>query len=333
MHQTGSHSLAPWRHDHSFGLHRKRAAERRTRQVVVITALTMVVEIAAGLAFGSMALLADGLHMGTHALALSISAFAYLWMRRRAGHPSYVLGTGKIASLSGYTGALLLLIPAVVMAWESVARLYSPRAIDFQWAIGVATVGLLVNIGCAVILRRGGGHDHGHSHGHAHPHLHDGDAAAGGGSREDHNLRAAYLHVIADALTSVLAIVALSAGALWGQVWLDPVMGIAGAVLITVWAWGLLRESGNVLLDRSVRPNVREGVRKAIEGEADNRLADFHVWSIGPGIYAAALSVVTHDPMPPGHYRALIPETLGIKHVTIEVHRCEDAPAPAAAEG
>jgi cation diffusion facilitator family transporter len=330
MHQTGSQSLAPWRHDHSFGLHRKRAAERRTRQVVVITALTMILEIAAGLAFGSMALLADGLHMGTHALALSISAFAYLWMRRRAGHPSYVLGTGKISSLSGYTGALLLLIPAVVMAWESVARLYSPRAIDFEWAIGVAALGLLVNVGCAVILRRGGDHDH------AHLHHHDqaaGAAPAGGGSREDHNLRAAYLHVIADAMTSVLAIIALAAGALWGEVWLDPVMGITGAVLIVVWAWGLLRDSGNVLLDRSVRPNVREGVRKAIENEADNRLADFHVWSIGPGIYAAALSVVTHDPMPPEHYKALIPETLGIEHATIEVHRCEDAPAPASAQG
>lgn len=326
MYRTGSHSLAPWQHDHSFGLHKQRTAERRTRQVVLITAVTMVLEIVAGLAFGSMALLADGLHMSSHALALSISAFAYLWMRRKAGHPSYVLGTGKIASLSGYTGALLLLVPAVAMAWESVERLSVPRPIDFQWAMAVAVVGLVVNVVCAVILQAGGGH--GHSHHHAHDHDDARRPWSGGREhREDHSLRSAYLHVIADALTSVFAIVALFAGAYWGQVWLDPVMGIAGAVLIAVWSWGLLRDSSNVLLDRAVRPEVRDGVRRAIEGEADNKLADFHIWSIGPGIYAAALSVVTHDPMSPRHYKDLIPEELGIKHATIEVHRCEEESA------
>lgn len=325
MHQTGSHSLAPWQHDHSFGLHKERVAERRTRQVVAITAATMVVEIVAGLAFGSMALLADGLHMSSHALALSISAFAYLWMRRKAGHPSYVLGTGKIASLSGYTGALLLLVPAAAMAWESLERLYVPRPIIFEWAMVVAAIGLVVNVVCALILKSGGGHVH--SHGYSH-HNHDTHLSGAQAHREDHNLRSAYLHVIADALTSIMALVALFAGAYWGQVWLDPVMGIAGAVLILVWAWGLLRDSGSVLLDRSVDPTVREGVRRAIEGEADNRLADFHVWAIGPGIYAAALSVVTHDPMPPQHYKDLIPDDLGIEHATIEVHRCEERPAP-----
>lgn len=325
MHQTGSHPLAPWQHDHSFGLHKERVAERRTRQVVAITAATMVVEIVAGLAFGSMALLADGLHMGSHALALAISAFAYLWMRRKAGHPSYVLGTGKIASLSGYTGALLLLIPAAAMAWESMERLYVPRPINFEWAMAVAAVGLVVNVVCALILKSGGGHLHRHSHDHHH---HDTQLSGTEAHREDHNLRSAYLHVIADALTSVMAIVALFAGAFWGQVWLDPVMGIAGAMLILVWAWGLLRDSGSVLLDRSVASTVREGVRKAIEGEADNRLADFHVWAIGPGIYAAALSVITHDPMPPQHYKDLIPDDLGIEHATIEVHRCEEQSIP-----
>lgn len=323
MHQTGSHSLAPWQHDHSFGLHEERVAERRTRYVVAITAATMVVEIMAGLAFGSMALLADGLHMSSHALALSISAFAYLWMRRKAGHPSYVLGTGKIASLSGYTGALLLLIPAAAMAWESVERLYVPRPINFEWAMVVAAVGLVVNVACALILKSGGGHVHSHDHSHHH---HDAGLTREQAHHEDHNLRSAYLHVIADALTSVMAIVALFAGAYWGQVWLDPVMGIAGAVLIVIWAWGLLRDSGGVLLDRSVDASIREGVRKAIENEADNRLADFHVWSIGPGIYAAALSVVTHHPLPPGHYRELIPDDLGIEHATIEVHGCPETP-------
>lgn len=323
MHQNGSHSLAPWRHDHSFGLERRRAAEHRTRQVVVITAVTMGVEIFAGLVFGSMALLADGLHMGSHALALGISAFAYLWMRHKAGHPSYVLGTGKIASLSGYTGALLLMVPAVGMAWESVQRLYAPRPIDFEWAIVVATLGLMVNIGCALILQKGEGHAHDHAGSDHDDHAgHDHGRAKVG--HDDHNLRSAYLHVIADALTSVLAIVALLAGAYWGQVWLDPVIGIVGAILIAVWAWGLVRDSGNVLLDRAVRAEVRDGVRQAIESDADNRLADFHVWSIGPGIYAAVLSVVTHDPRPPGYYKSLIPDDLGIRHATVEVHCCEE---------
>ncbi|MFT5539617.1 MAG: cation diffusion facilitator family transporter [Alphaproteobacteria bacterium] len=318
MHQTGARSLEPWRHDHSFGLHKKRSAEHRTRQVVVITTVTMAVEIMAGLAFGSMALLADGLHMGSHALALSISAFAYLWMRRKAGHPSYVLGTGKIASLSGYTGALLLLVPAIGMAWESVNRLYAPRAIDFEWAIVVATLGLIVNVGCALILQSGGGETHSHDHDHHH------GASKKNEHHEDHNLRSAYLHVIADALTSVLAIIALGAGAYWGQVWLDPIMGIAGAGLIAIWSWGLIRDSSKVLLDRSVHPDIREGVRAAIEGAADNSLADFHVWSIGPGIYAAALAVVTHEPKAPDHYKSLIPSNLGIKHITVEIHSCED---------
>lgn len=334
MHRNGEHSLEPWQHEHTFGLHREKAAERRTRQVVYITATTMGVEIAAGIAFGSMALLADGLHMGSHALALAISAFAYLWMRRRAGHPDYVLGTGKIASLAGYTGALLLLVPALAMAWESVHRLYVPRPIDFDWAIAVAVVGLTVNVACAIILQKAGHeHDHAHDHGHEHKHAHGHAPHAHHAHKDDHNLRSAYLHVIADALTSVLAIVALLAGSLWGQVWLDPVMGLVGAALITIWSWGLLRDSGHVLLDRVVRREVREGVRRAIEGdksaEADNRLADCHVWSIGPGIYAAALAVVTHDPQPPDHYKALIPDDLGIRHVTVEVHGCEDRPGGA----
>jgi cation diffusion facilitator family transporter len=314
MHQDGTRSLAPWQHDHRFGLHRRRGAERRTGTVAIITLVTMVAEIAGGLAFGSMALLADGLHMGSHALALGISALAYVWMRRSAGDERYALGTGKIAALSGYTGAILLLVPAASMAWESVERLVTPKPIDFGWALMVAVIGLIVNIVCAIILQRRGDHAHPHDHGHVH----------GPGHRDDHNLRSAYLHVIADAATSVLAIVALAAGAYWGQVWLDPAMGIVGAVLIVIWASGLLRDSSHVLLDRAARMSVREGVRRAIEKDRDNRLADFHVWSIGPGIYAAALSVVTHHPQPPDHYKALIPDSLGIAHVTVEVHGCPE---------
>ncbi len=319
MHSHDTHSLAPWRHDHRFGLHRRRSAESRTASVVVITAITMVAEIVGGIAFGSMALLADGLHMGSHALALTISVFAYVWMRRKAGDTRYALGTGKISALSGFTGALLLLIPVASMAWESVLRLATPRPIEFRWALIVAVVGLVVNLACALILQRAGDHDHGHDHGREHEH----DHAPGHGRHDDHNLRSAYIHVMTDAATSVLAIVALLAGALWGQVWLDPVMGLVGAVVILIWALGLMRDTSHVLLDRTARPEVREGVRKAIELEGDNRLADFHVWSIGPGIHAAALSVVTHNPQPADHYKALIPEDLGIKHVTVEVHRCD----------
>ena len=314
MHQTGSHSLAPWQHDHRFGLHQRRSAEKRTALVVIITAVAMVAEIFAGLVFGSMALLADGLHMGSHALALSISVFAYFWMRHRAGDDRYTLGTGKISALAGFTGAILLLVTSAFMVWESVGRLILPRAIHFEWALMVAIGGLIVNAVCAVILQRGDGHGHGHHH-DTHAHEHHGD----------HNLRSAYLHVITDAFTSLLAIFALLAGAYLGQVWLDPAMGIAGAIVIVIWARGLLRDSSQVLLDRAAPPTIQEGVCKAIESEDDNRLADFHVWSIGPGIYAAALSVVTHNQRPPDHYKELIPQDLGIEHVTIEVHHCEES--------
>jgi cation diffusion facilitator family transporter len=322
-----THSIEPWRHAHTFGQDRPRQGERRTLIVTALTLVTMVVEIAAGLAFGSMALLADGLHMGSHAVALGISAFAYIYARRRAADPRFAFGTGKVNTLAGYTGAVLLGGFALVMAWESVARLLAPVPITFDLAIGVAVLGLLVNgVSVLVLGGHGHGHDHDHHHGHGHEAAHDHHH-----HEADHNLRSAYLHVLADALTSVLAIAALLGGKYLGASWLDPVMGIVGAVLVARWAWGLLRETGGILLDRQAPEHVREAVRAAIEGEADNRLADLHVWAIGPDLYAAELSIVTHEPRDPKDYKALLPAGLRVMHVTVEVHACPERPLSRAA--
>ena len=314
--------ISHWEHDHGFGQDRPRAGERRTLIVTAITLVTMGVEIAAGVAFGSMALLADGIHMGTHALALGISAFAYIYARRHAHDPRFTFGTGKVNALGGYTGALLLAIFAAVMVWESVERALNPVAIQFNWAIAVAVVGLIINGLCMLILGDHG-HEHGHDHfhGHAAHHAHGHDAHDHGHG-QDQNMRAAYLHVLVDALTSLLAIFALLAGKYVGAVWLDPVMGVVGAILVVRWAKQLLGLTTGVLLDQRAEPDVRERLREAIESADDNRLADFHVWSIGPGIYAAAFSIVTHHPQSPTYYKALIPNDLGIVHSTVEISRC-----------
>ncbi|SDL48354.1 cation diffusion facilitator family transporter [Modicisalibacter muralis] len=311
MHTT---NLEPWKHDHTFGQDSPQAGERRTLLVVAITLVTMGIEIAAGVAFGSMALLADGLHMGSHALGLGIAAFAYIYARRHARNPEFSFGTGKVNSLGGFTGALLLVGFAVIMAWESIERAISPVAIQFDWAIAVAIAGLAINVLCALIL---GGHGLAHRPHHDHDHDH---AIRPG---EDHNLRAAYLHVIVDAMTSVLAIVALLVGKYAGAVWLDPAIGLLGAALVIRWAWLLLKDTSGVLLDRRSDPSVRAQVREAIEGEGDDRIADLHVWQIGPGIHAAALSVVTHQPREPSYYKECIPRHAGVVHTTIEVQRCD----------
>ena len=314
------------RHRHVFGQDRERPGERRTRVVIAITAATMVVEIAAGLRYGSMALLADGLHMASHTAALGISAVAYGWVRRHANDPAWSFGAGKMNALAGFAGAVLLAGFALLMAWESVARLLSPVPVEFAHAIAVAILGLLVNAACAVVLVRGGAghephaetddggldhdHDHGHGHGHGHGHEHD------------HNLRSAYLHVLADAFTSVLAIVALLGGALLGWRFLDPLMGVVGAAVVTRWSVGLLRESGRVLLDRQAPEPFLERIRAAVEARAGDRVADLHVWSVAPGRWAAIVSVVSADPLPPDGYRSLLPPELGLAHVSVEVHVC-----------
>ncbi|WP_158045556.1 CDF family Co(II)/Ni(II) efflux transporter DmeF [Skermanella pratensis] len=315
-----SDSLHRWQHDHSFGQDRAAAGERRTMLVVAITAMTMVIEIGAGVWTGSMALLADGVHMASHVLALGISAFAYVYARRHAHDARFSFGTGKVNALAGFTGALLLAVVALGMAWESAGRLLAPGDIAFDEAIMVAVLGLAVNAASVVIL---GGHRHGHDHGHEHArHHHDEHHHDHGHDREDHNLRSAYLHILADALTSVLAILALLGAKYLGAGWLDPVMGIVGAVLVANWSRGLLRSTTGVLLDHQAPEPVRERLRNIFEIGNGDRIADLHVWSIGPGIHAAIVSIVTHDPKTPEFYRALVPDDLGIRHLSVEVNRC-----------
>ncbi len=331
-----SNDLNPWQHDHVFGQDRVRPGERRTRLVIALTAVTMGVEISGGVAFGSMALLADGLHMASHAAALAISAAAYVYARRNAHDGRFSFGTGKVNALGGYTGAVLLALFALVMAGESVARLLQPVAIAFDQAILVAVAGLLVNAVSVLIL---GGHGHSHDHGHGEDHRHgghdydeghgpvtaahddDGHLHDGHPHDGDHNLRSAYLHVLADALTSVLAIGALLTGKYFGLGWMDPAMGIVGAMLVARWSLGLVRDTSRVLLDHQAPAAMREAVRDAVEGAAcTDRVVDLHVWAIGPELYAAALSVVSDTPMPPEDYRRkLLP--IGLAHATIEVHQ------------
>ena len=308
-----THSLDRWKHDHTFGQDQPTAAERRTLLVVALTATTMVAEVAAGLWTGSMALLADGVHMASHALALGIAAFAYVYARRHARDPRYSFGTGKVNALGGFSGALLLAVVAVGMGWESAVRFVEPGAIAYDEAIPVAVFGLVVNVASALILAGG--------HGHRHHHDHDHDGHRHGHAHEDHTLRSAYLHVLTDALTSVLAIVALLGAKHLGASWLDPVMGMVGAVLVANWSRGLLGRTTQVLLARQAPDAGRDGGRGALERGGD-RIADLHVWSIGPGAYAAVVSLVSHAPLPPEEYHARIPEELAIRHVSVEVHRC-----------
>lgn len=307
---TDPQSLDQYGHDHGFGQDRRRAGERRTVIALGLTAIFMLVEIAAGLAYGSMALLADGLHMGSHAAALAIAVLAYVYARRYAYDRRFSFGTGKIGSLAGFASAVLLVAFAVVMAFESIHRFVVPVVIVFDQAILVAVAGLLVNAVSAVIL------------GVSEPHDHDGQEHDDHGHHHDHNLRAAYLHVMADAVTSVLAIVALAAGKFYGLLWMDPLMGVVGALLIARWAWQLIGQTGRVLTDREAPDSIRDLVRTAIEDQADNRIADLHVWSIGPNVYSGIISIVTHDPRPPEHYKSLIPANLNVVHLTIEVRRC-----------
>ena len=302
--------LGTWRHEHVFGQDQRQAGERRTLMVVLLTAVMMVVEITAGLIYGSMALLADGLHMASHATALGIAVFAYVIARRLAADQRFSLGVGKINSLAGFASAVLLFGFAVVMATESVDRLISPVGISFDQALVVAVVGLVVN-GFSAWLLASTPHSHGDEKNHDHSHHHD------------HNLRGAYLHVLADALTSILAIVALLAGKFWGANWLDPAMGIVGAVLVASWSIGLIRQSSRVLLDWQADKNIVKALQDSIEQGTTDRVTDLHLWSIGHGIFSAQMTVVSDDPKTPSQYKSLIPANLKVVHVSVEVHRRE----------
>jgi cation diffusion facilitator family transporter len=308
-----TNEIGPWEHTHDFVTAEAHTGERRVRWVIALTFCMMVVEITTGVAFGSMALLADGWHMATHAAALSLAAFAYWYARRRRHDRRYSFGTGKVSALGGFASAVSLAVVALLVLAESAERLASPVAIRFDEAIGVAVVGLFVNLASALLLR-----DHEHQ------------AEHGGEDHHDHNLRGAYLHVLADALTSILAIAALTGGKLFGWTWMDSLTGILGSLVIARWSIGLLKETSAVLLDAEDASGRRQAIREAIERDADNRVADLHLWRVGPRHLAAIVSVVTQQPREPIHYKELLRSFDDLAHVTVEVHRCSN-PALSAA--
>lgn len=303
------HDLAVWQHSHNFGTAAADRAERRTRWVVGLTFAAMLVELVAGWRTGSMALLADGWHMASHVGALGVAAFAYRFARRHAGDARYTFGTGKVTALAGYSSALFLGAVALWMAWESLTRLRAPVEIHYAEAMIVACFGLAVNLASAWLL----GHDHDHHHDHGHDHKHE---------HVDHNLRAAYLHVLADTLTSVLAIVALGGGLLFGWAFLDPVMGIVGALVVGRWAFGLAKDSAGVLLDAEDHGRIAHEIEAIITALPDHEIADLHLWRIGPASRACILSLVSHAPLNVEEYRQRLAAIRGLDHVTIEINQC-----------
>lgn len=316
-----THNLSEWSHDHIFD-EGNRAAERGARVVMWITAVTMVIEIIAGWWFNSMALLADGWHMSSHAVAIGVSAFAYTAARRYARDLRFAFGTWKIEVLGGFASAIFLLGVAAMMVVGSVERIFSPQPIHYQEAMVVAAIGLVVNIVCAMIL--GNAHDHRHDH-------HDGHQGHGHSHGHDLNLKSAYLHVIADAATSMLAIVALAGGWMYGWSWLDPVMGIVGAALVAIWAKNLIIETSKVLLDREMDHPVVQEIRNVVETgpeAGETRITDLHVWRVGKRTYSCALSVVTHDKgLTPKRVREQLSQCDEIVHATIEIHLCPNMDA------
>jgi cation diffusion facilitator family transporter len=313
--------LADWRHEHVFDTGNK-AGERGTRLVMWITAATMVVEIAAGWFYNSMALLADGFHMSSHAVAIGLSALAYAAARRHASDPRFAFGTWKIQVLGGFASAIFLLFVVALMVYGSVERLLAPQAIHYQEAMLIAVMGLAVNLVSARIL--GMAHHQDHGHGHDHPglgHEH--------GQHHDLNLKSAYIHVIADAATSVAAIAALAGGWLFGWSWLDPGVGIVGAIVVALWAKGLILDTSKVLLDREMDHPVVDEIREVIDERgagSETVIADLHVWRVGKGTYSCALSLVTHDEqLTPKRVREWLSVHEEIVHSTIEIHRCPAA--------
>jgi cation diffusion facilitator family transporter len=308
-------SVEPWQHGHIFlgASHDKH--EFRTWCVVALTAAMMVAEIVGGTLFGSMAVVADGWHMSTHAGALAIAAFAYRFARKHAHDPRFSFGTGKLGELAAFASALLLALIALLIGYEALMRLTAPVVIHFREAIPLAVVGLLVNLASAWLLVDHGDHRHGHAHDHEHGDHHH--------HHHDTNLRAAYVHVLADALTSVLAIMALSCGLAFGWVWMDPLMALVGVAVILSWSYGLIRSAGAVLLDMVPDRRLAGAIRQRLEVDGD-RLSDLHLWRLGPGHTGVIAAVVSDLPQPPPAYKRRLDGLAGLSHVTIEVHRCPD---------
>ena len=305
------HDLRPFHHSHVFGEGGTAASQQALRWVAIITLVTMVGELIGGWLTGSLALLADGWHMGTHAVALGGAVLAMGWSRRAQIHAGFAFGGWKIEVLAAYTNALLLGAVAIGLVVDSVQTLLKPHPIAYGDAIAVTAVGLAVNIVSVWLLSRAGqGHEHGHDHGHGKAQAHD------------HNFGAAYLHVLADALTSVLALVALGCGLWLGWRWADPVVALLGATLIGQWSWGLLRNAARALVDATAEPGLREAMRRALESDGDARLADLHVWQVGPQAHSVVISVVADRPLSAADYRARLLPLRSVRHVTVEVHRC-----------
>jgi len=304
----------PRKHSHRFD-EGNPLAEKSTLRVAVLTAVMMVVEITGGWYYNSMALLADGWHMSSHTVALGLSVFAYVSARKYAHDPRFSFGTWKIEVLGGYTSAIFLVMVAGLMVFQSVERLISPSPIHYDQAIAIAIVGLLVNLASAWLLKDG----HAHNHGHDHAHVHDDHAQHG---HHDLNLRSAYMHVLADAATSVLAIIALFGGKLWGASWLDPVMGLVGAVLVSVWAYGLLRDTGRVLLDAEMNAPVVEEIREVIAASPIRaQLNDLHVWRVGKGKFACILSLATDNEASPEYFKQQLSIHEELVHISIEINQ------------
>jgi cation diffusion facilitator family transporter len=304
------HADESWFETHNFLGHQHERHERRTWMVVALTAITMVVEIIAGSWFNSMALLADGWHMATHAGAMGLSALAYRFARRHARNPRFTFGTGKVGDLAAYSSGVILGIAALIIGWESLERFARPLPIAFDQAILVAVLGLVVNfVSAAMLWTRGHSHAHDHAHHHGHDHTH----------HADHNIRAAFLHVVADALTSVLAIVALVAGRWFGLVWLDPLMGLVGAAVILHWSVGLMRATGGILLDMEAGGDLASRIRAQIEAKAGDRVADLHVWRVGPGHFAAIVAIVTDQATDAAALKTSLKARYPLAHLTVEV--------------
>jgi len=310
MHTTDA---SIWKHDHNF-CGDTASAEKRTRRVILLAAGMMLVEIVAGYFFHSMALIADGWHMSTHVAAFGLTALAYAYGRRHASDIRFTFGTGKVGVLGGFTSAIILSAIALLMAGESIQRLFVPQSIHFREAIVIAALGLAVNLICAFLLKDEPHHHHDH---------------AGSGPRHDLNLRAAYLHVLADAFTSVTAIAALSAGYFFGWVWLDPVMGLVGTIVIISWAFTLLRDTGSILLDRIPSDtDLPVVIREGIEIDGDAVITDLHIWQVGVNKFAAIISIVAHHPKEPDEYREVLKIHEELVHVSIEVRTCQDEQSP-----